>query len=67
VLARFKEGKLTEEWLNNYCDEKWRVAVITHEEDGRLNRFRGTRFASPEACWAAAKIEFPEADSSDAA
>jgi hypothetical protein len=67
VLAVFNEGKLTKEWMDAHCDAKWRVAVITHEEDGRLNKLKGTKFASPEARWAAAKIEFPEADSSDAA
>jgi hypothetical protein len=59
VLAASREGKLTKEWMDAHCDKKWKVAVITHEEDGRLNKLKGTKFASPEARWAAAGIEFP--------
>lgn len=56
VLNAFKKRKLTKQWLDKLCDKKWKIAVITHEEDKRLARSK--LFKSPEARWAAAKIEF---------
>jgi hypothetical protein len=58
VLARFKQGKLTKEWMDRHCDKKWKVAIITQEEDRRLNRLKDTKFDSPDQRWAAAQIEF---------
>jgi hypothetical protein len=44
--------------MENHCDQKWKIAVITHEEDRRLNKFKGDTFISPDERWAAAQIEF---------
>lgn len=56
VLNAFRHGKLTQSWMNNLCGTKWKVAVITHEEDARLDRSR--LYRTPEARWEAAKIRF---------
>lgn len=59
VLAAFKDGQLTKEWMDDHCERKWKVAVITHEEDRRLNKVARTKpFATPDERWAAAGIEF---------
>ena len=59
VLAAFKAGHLTKEWMDDHCERKWKVAVITHEEDMRLNKISRTKpFSTPDERWAAAKIEF---------
>lgn len=58
VLNQFEKGKLTEKWLDAKCKKLWKVAVITHEEDMRLNKFKTVKFKSPEARWAAAGIKF---------
>jgi hypothetical protein len=34
------------------------MAVITHEEDLRLNKLKRETYSSPDKRWAAAKIEF---------
>ena len=51
-------GKLTEKWMEKHCAAMWKIAVITHEEDVRLNQLKGKKFASPDERWAAAKIKF---------
>ncbi len=56
VLKAFQQRKLTKPWMDKLCDTRWRVAVITHEEDKRLNRSK--LYKSPEARWKAAKIKF---------
>ena len=56
LLAAFNAGILTKEWIDEFCDRKWKVAVITHEEDKRLQRSKA--YATPEERWAAAKIVF---------
>jgi hypothetical protein len=59
VLAAYREGKLTKEWMDAHCATKWKVAVITHDEDKRLNVLgRSKEFSTPDERWAAAKIEF---------
>jgi hypothetical protein len=58
VLEAYKAGKLTEQWMEKHCNQKWKIAVITQEEDRRLNKFKGQKFISPDQRWAAAKIEF---------
>jgi hypothetical protein len=35
VLKAYKAGKLTERWMKNHCNKKWKIAVLTHEEDRR--------------------------------
>lgn len=56
VLAGFEKGVLSEDWLNDLCDRRWRVAVITHEEDRLLNR--SSVADDPEERWKSAGIEF---------
>jgi hypothetical protein len=56
VLEGFDHGNLTEAWLNKLCDKRWKVAVITHEEDRRLPRSQ--LFETPEERWKAAGIKF---------
>lgn len=59
ILEAYGKGELEREWLDALCDAKWKVAVITHEEDRRLNRTaRSKLFASPEERWASAEIDF---------
>ncbi len=56
ILEAFVHRKLTKSWMDKLCDTKWKVAVITHEEDARLARSK--LYKSPEARWKAAKIKF---------
>lgn len=59
VLAAYKEEKLTKEWMDRHCDRQWKVAVITQEEDLRLNKLgRSKLYPTPDERWAAAEIEF---------
>ncbi|MBX7136304.1 MAG: hypothetical protein K1X67_26845 [Fimbriimonadaceae bacterium] len=59
VLQAWERGEFSREWLDALCDERWKVAVITIEEDTRLNRIARTKlFASPEERWKAAAIDF---------
>ncbi len=59
ILEKFGHRKLTKPWMDKLCNMKWKVAVITHEEDKYLNRLaRSKLYASPEARWKAAKIKF---------
>ena len=58
VLDAFKEGKLNKIWMDNHCSELWKVAVITHEEDSRLNKIKTREFETPDARWASVSIEF---------
>ena len=58
VLAAYNKRKLTKEWLDRHCKRKWKIAVITHEEDLRLNKLKRETFVSPDERWAAAKIKF---------
>ena len=56
VLETFQHRKLTKSWMNKHCDRRWKVAVLTLEEDKRLNRSK--LYKSPEARWKAARIKF---------
>jgi len=58
VWKGFEEGNLTTEWLDDLCERKWRVAVITHEEDRRLPRSEAMN--DPEERWRTAKIEMSD-------
>lgn len=59
VIEAFQHKKLTKPWMDKLCNTKWKVAVITHEEDRHLNRFaRSKLYKSPEARWQAAGIKF---------
>jgi hypothetical protein len=53
VLAKYRVGGLTKDWLDDFCDKYWKVAVITHEEDERLRRLaRSQAYPTPEERWA---------------
>lgn len=56
VLEACRHRRLTKSWMDKLCDTKWKVAVITHDEDGRLARSK--LYKSPEARWRTAKIRF---------
>jgi len=56
VLEAFRHNKLTKLWMDKLCDTKWKVAVITQDEDKRLARSKLDK--SPEARWEVAKIKF---------
>ena len=43
---------------NRHRKRKWKITVITHEEDLRLNKLKRETYSSPDKRWAAAKIEF---------
>jgi hypothetical protein len=59
ILQAYKARKLTKKWLNELCDKRWKVAVVTHEEDKRLSRLgRGRLFRTPRSRWKAAEIKF---------
>ncbi|MBX7133440.1 MAG: hypothetical protein K1X67_12270 [Fimbriimonadaceae bacterium] len=61
ILQARERGELTQEWLDALCDSRWKVAVITVEEDARLTKLaRSTLFDTPEDRWRAAAIEFPK-------
>ena len=56
VLLAFRHQKLTKSWMDKHCKTKWRVAVVTQEEDRRL--VRSKLYKSPQARWKAANIKF---------
>ena len=59
VLESYRKGRLTERSLNDLCRKRWKVAVITHEEDARLSKIgRSSLFNTPDDRWATAKIKF---------
>ena len=60
VFMAFKEKKLTERWMNSHCKKLWKVAVVTHEEDKKLNKLRKLDFVTPEARWTHVGIEIQE-------
>ena len=59
ILKAFNEGALTQVWLDTLCDQRWKIAVITLDEDRRLNRMaRSKLYDSPQERWQAAGIVF---------
>lgn len=59
ALDLFDRGQLTENSMQTLTKRFWKLAVITIEEDQRLNRIaRSKPFGSPEERWAAAGIAF---------
>ena len=59
ILKAFHEGALTQDWLNILCDQRWKVAVITLDEDRLLNSMaRSKLYDSPEERWQDAGIIF---------
>lgn len=57
VMEKYNAGMLTERTMRLLVKKYWRLAVITLEEDTRLDR--SGCFGSPEERWAAARIKFP--------
>ena len=63
VFSLYQEQNLTKESLENLVQRYWKLAVITIEEDARLNKIaRSKVFDSPEDRWAAAGIKFDDID-----
>lgn len=61
VLELYTRKELTQEHLNALVERYWKLAVISLEEDKRLNKIaRSKMFDTPEERWAAAGIEFPD-------
>ena len=59
VLKLFKSKRLNENSVNRLADRYWQLAVITLEEDRRLNKMaRSKAYPSPAKRWAAAGIMF---------
>ena len=60
VLELYEQQELTQERLNALVGRYWKLAVISLEEDKRLNKIaRSKMYDTPEERWAAASIEFP--------
>lgn len=61
VMNLYQDQNLTDETFNKLIERHWKLAVITLEEDKRLNRVaRSKMYGTPEERWAAADIEFPD-------
>jgi len=61
IMELYLAGTLNKKALNKLVDRHWKLAVITLEEDQRLNKIaRSDMFDTPEERWAAARIKFPE-------
>ena len=59
VMKLHENGNLTEDELAILVKQSWKLAVITLEEDQRLNKsFRSKLFSSPDERWKAANIVF---------
>ena len=59
AFALYEKGKLNEKSMQKLVHRYWKLAVITLEEDQRLNRVARSRmFATPEKRWSAAGIKF---------
>ncbi len=63
VYALYQAQALNKESLDNLVQKYWKLAVITIEEDNRLNKTaRSKVFDCPEDRWAAAGIQFDDID-----
>ncbi|MCK5373665.1 MAG: hypothetical protein KAJ40_00110 [Alphaproteobacteria bacterium] len=61
VMELYYEQKLNQESMGGLVERYWKLAVITLEEDERLNKVaRSKMFNTPEERWAVADIEFPD-------
>ena len=59
-LELFRQDQLNEDKMRALVDRHWKLAVITLEEDKRLNKTsRSTAHSSPEKRWSSAGIKFP--------
>ncbi|MFI5021598.1 MAG: hypothetical protein ACHQRJ_08100 [Alphaproteobacteria bacterium] len=60
VMELYRERKLNAYAMNQLVKRYWKLAVVTIEEDKRLNKVaRSTAFDTPDKRWAAADIKFP--------
>jgi hypothetical protein len=68
VYDVYLAGKLTEEMPVSMIENLWKIAVITKEEDARLNGagLRSKRLESAEDRWAAVCIQFAEQEAQSA-
>jgi hypothetical protein len=58
IYQRWKSAGISEAWMAQTIQELWKVAVITAEEDRRLNKTaRSTLFDSPFDRWRSSGIE----------
>ena len=63
VLDLHRRDQLDETRMHVLVETYWKIAVITVDEDARLNKIaRSKSFPTPEERWAAAGIIFPEGD-----
>ncbi len=59
VLILYRKSSLNEKSMQRLVRRYWKLAVITLEEDQRLNRVARSRmYATPEKRWSAAGIQF---------
>lgn len=59
ILDLFSRDQLTSAEMARLISRYWRIAILTIEEDERLNRIARTKaYQRPEDRWAAAGIEF---------
>ena len=59
VLDLYRKKKLSARTMTKLVERYWKLAVITLEEDQRLNKIaRSKTFKTPEERWAAAGIKF---------
>jgi len=59
VLQLYIENKLNKKIMNHLVKKYWKLAVITLEEDKKLNKIaRSKMFDTPEKRWANADIKF---------
>lgn len=62
IFQMWEQDRLTQAQLETLIYQRWKLAVITLEEDKRLNRLaRSQMFATPDERWASAGISFPTA------
>lgn len=67
VMELYRDANLETDTLNDLVSRHWRLAVITLEEDQRLNKIaRSKMFDTPEERWAAAGIKFSLTGQTDA-
>ena len=61
VLNLYRRKKLNEKTMDILVKKHWKLAVITVNENNRLNKIaRSSIFKTPEARWQAARIRFPK-------
>jgi len=59
VLQLYRENKLNKKTMDHLVKKYWKLAVITLEEDKKLNKIaRSKMFDAPEKRWAKAGIKF---------